>query len=80
MVQELKGNIRVFCRMRPLIGEEKDNGEEDVKHVKILSEKNLEISKEEAKGIASGTKNAKYEFEFDRSVVGCFPTEIFQSF
>merc|ERR1719507_1803850 len=66
MVQELKGNIRVFCRMRPLIGEEKDNGEEDVKHVKILSEKNLEISKEEAKGIASGTKNAKYEFEFDR--------------
>ena len=68
MVQELKGNIRVFCRMRPLIGEEKDNGEEDVKHVKILSEKNLEISKEEAKGIASGTKNAKYEFEFDRLV------------
>merc|ERR1719464_1755094 len=66
MVQELKGNIRVFCRMRPLIGEEKDNGEEDVKHVKILSEKNLEIFKEEAKGIASGTKNAKYEFEFDR--------------
>merc|ERR1719225_628715 len=66
MVQELKGNIRVFCRMRPLIGEEKENGEEDVKHVKILSEKNMEIYKEEAKGIASGTKNAKYEFEFDR--------------
>merc|ERR1712218_668159 len=63
MVQELKGNIRVFCRMRPLIGEEKENGEEDVK---ILSEKNMEISKEEAKGIAGGTKNAKYEFEFDR--------------
>ena len=68
MVQELKGNIRVFCRMRPLIGEEKINGEEDVKHVKILSEKNMEIFKEEAKGIASGTKNAKYEFEFDRLV------------
>merc|ERR1711978_846595 len=51
MVQELKGNIRVFCRMRPLIGEEKENGEE------------------EAKGIAGGTKNAKYEFEFDRLVL-----------
>ena len=68
MVQELKGNIRVFCRMRPLIGEEKENGDEDVKHVKILSEKNMEISKEETKGIAGGTKNAKYEFEFDRLV------------
>lgn len=67
MVQELKGNIRVFCRMRPLIGEEKVGSGEDIKHVKILSEKNMELMKEEAnKGIASGTKNAKYEFEFDR--------------
>ena len=70
MVQELKGNIRVFCRMRPLIGEEKVGSGEDIKHVKILSEKNMELMKEEAnKGIASGTKNAKYEFEFDRLVV-----------
>lgn len=69
LVQELKGNIRVFCRMRPLIGEEKQAAGEDIKHVKILSEKNLELMKDEAhKGIASGTKNAKYEFEFDRSV------------
>ena len=67
VVQELKGNIRVFCRMRPLIGEEQDNAGEDIKHVKITSEKNMEIVKDEAnKGIASGTKNAKYEFEFDR--------------
>ena len=69
MVQELKGNIRVFCRMRPLIGEEREKGEEDGKHVKILSEKNMEIFKEEVKGIASGTKNAKHEFEFDRLVL-----------
>ena len=55
--------------MRPLIGEEREKGEEDGKHVKILSEKNMEIFKEEVKGIASGTKNAKHEFEFDRLVL-----------
>ena len=70
MVQELKGNIRVFCRLRPLLGEEKHAVGEDIKHVKILSEKNMELMKDEAnKGIASGNKNAKYEFEFDRFVL-----------
>ena len=69
MVQELKGNIRVFCRMRPLLGEEKDHGE-DIKHVNITSEKNMELMKnvDEANKstIASGVKNSKYDFEFDR--------------
>ena len=69
MVQELKGNIRVFCRMRPLLGEEKESVGNVIRHVKILSEKNMELMKDEAnKGIASGNKNAKYEFEFDRFV------------
>merc|ERR1719347_2308917 len=53
--------------MRPRIGEEKEAAGDDIKHVKILSDKNLELGKDEAhKGIASGSKNAKYEFEFDR--------------
>ena len=67
-VQELKGNIRVFCRMRPLLGEEKDSGEE-IRHVNITSEKNMELTKlaEEAnKSIANGTKNSTYDFEFDK--------------
>ena len=73
MVLELKGNIRVFCRMRPLLGEERQAAGGDIKHVKIISEKNMELMKDEAnKGIASGTKNAKYEFEFDRFVLLCF--------
>merc|ERR1719471_2196122 len=68
MVQELKGNIRVFCRMRPLLGEETNAGD-DIKHVSITTEKNMELFKnaDDSKGtIASGTKNSKYEFEFDR--------------
>ena len=73
MVLELKGNIRVFCRMRPLLGEERQAAGGDIKHVKIISEKSMELMKDEAnKGIASGTKNAKYEFEFDRFVLLCF--------
>ena len=70
MVQELKGNIRVFCRMRPLLGDEKQVDRQEIKHVKILSEKKMELMKDDSnKGIASGTKNAKYEFEFDRFVL-----------
>ena len=67
-VQELKGNIRVFCRMRPLLGEERDSGDE-IRHVNITSEKNMELTKlaEEAnKSIANGTKNSTYDFEFDK--------------
>jgi len=67
LVQELKGNIRVFCRMRPLLGEEKEISDE-VKHVNIQSEKNLELIKSGAnESIAGGlNKNMKYDFEFDR--------------
>ena len=66
MVQELKGNIRVFCRMRPLLEEEMEKGH-DSKHVSITSEKNMELTKNDGdKSIAGGSKNAKYEFEFDR--------------
>jgi len=61
MVQELKGNIRVFCRMRPLLGEEKESGNES-RHVNISSEKNMELTK----FADGGTKNSKYDFEFDK--------------
>jgi len=69
MVQELKGNIRVFCRVRPLLGEEAANGKK-ITHIVIGSEKCLELVKKEdcpVANIAQGlNKNMKYEFEFDR--------------
>ena len=40
MVQELKGNIRVFCRVRPLLGEEAANGKK-ITHIVIGSEKSV---------------------------------------
>ena len=53
--------------MRPLLGEEKEISDE-VKHVNIQSEKNLELIKSGAnESIAGGlNKNMKYDFEFDR--------------
>lgn len=69
LVQELKGNIRVFCRLRPLLGEEKEAIDE-IRHVNIQSEKNLELIKtvdSANESIAGGlNKNMKYDFEFDR--------------
>jgi len=69
LVQELKGNIRVFCRMRPLLGDETEGGE-DIRHVNIQTEKNLELIKtvhSANESIAGGlNKNMKYDFEFDR--------------
>eukprot|EP00092_Neocalanus_flemingeri_P035226 GFUD01038330.1.p1 GENE.GFUD01038330.1~~GFUD01038330.1.p1 ORF type:complete len:706 (-),score=188.82 GFUD01038330.1:203-2320(-) len=69
LVQELKGNIRVFCRMRPLLGEEKD-GLDEIRHVNIQGEKTLELIKtvdSANESIAGGlNKNMKYDFEFDR--------------
>lgn len=42
-----QGNIRVFCRVRPLIGEEiKNNGDSDViHHINFIDERTLELCK-----------------------------------
>ncbi|KAF2349505.1 Spindle pole body-associated protein Vik1/Cik1 microtubule binding domain [Trinorchestia longiramus] len=46
-VQELKGNIRVYCRIRPLLEEEiRQNGDsDDIHHINVLSESSLELLK-----------------------------------
>lgn len=53
-VLELKGNIRVLCRVRPLLDKEKSSGED--MPVKVLNEENVRVNSE---------KSDK-EFEFDR--------------
>merc|ERR1719317_1122846 len=65
IIQELKGNIRVFCRLRPLLGAEKDDGE-DIKHVNIQDEKNLELFKSQQSGAGGANKDLRYDFEFDK--------------
>ncbi|CAL4109466.1 unnamed protein product, partial [Meganyctiphanes norvegica] len=70
-VQELKGNIRVFCRLRPLLSDEvKENGGDDtIQHVNILDEKSLEVSKGDLNSSSmSGLKNRgtdRFDFSYD---------------
>jgi len=67
LVQELKGNIRVFCRVRPLLGDEVAKYG-SITHIHHTAENALELVKTtDSETVASGmNKNMKYDFEFDR--------------
>ncbi|XP_076471326.1 carboxy-terminal kinesin 2-like [Babylonia areolata] len=73
-IQELKGNIRVFCRVRPLIGEELMTSDGAIHHLnfpdpdnKVLEMDRLtEMSMNESTLYNNRRGNNKYEFSFDR--------------
>jgi kinesin family protein C1 len=73
-VQELKGNIRVFCRIRPIIPSDKMPGGK-IAHLNVLHDKSLEVHKLNAdmtlnessmNAPASGKGPSKIDFNFDR--------------
>ncbi|KAK2140452.1 hypothetical protein LSH36_1348g00016, partial [Paralvinella palmiformis] len=79
-IQELKGNIRVFCRVRPLIGEELTAGSGEIGHIdfpdKAGDGKILELKK---LGEISTSENSMYEFNFDRVFApNCTQREVFE--
>lgn len=50
MIIEIQGNIRVFCRVRPLLGEELEkNGSDHIHHISFTDEKSLEMIKQGSK-------------------------------
>ncbi|KAI4898295.1 hypothetical protein NFI96_033501 [Prochilodus magdalenae] len=64
-IQELKGNIRVFCRVRPLLS----NREATVPHIQLPSHDNkaLTLAKVEESHVGRTTDTQKsYNFSFDR--------------
>uniref|UniRef100_A0A669QP25 Kinesin-like protein n=1 Tax=Phasianus colchicus TaxID=9054 RepID=A0A669QP25_PHACC len=68
LVQELKGNIRVFCRVRPLLAAEKETqkGMEHL-HFPPQDNKTLVLLREEESHIGRERKDdLKYDFSFDR--------------
>ncbi|KAK3875436.1 hypothetical protein Pcinc_019693 [Petrolisthes cinctipes] len=78
LVQELKGNIRVFCRVRPLLNEEiKNNGGSDViHHISSMDDRTLELCKSTdpngstmsgLKGRGAGTIEFSYDKVFQPS-------------
>ncbi|XP_041069526.1 kinesin-like protein KIFC1 isoform X5 [Carcharodon carcharias] len=67
-VQELKGNIRVICRVRPVLDSEKE-GSSEIEHVQFSAsdEKVIALTKREESHIGRDRKGeVKYDFSFDR--------------
>ncbi|OWF50540.1 carboxy-terminal kinesin 2-like [Mizuhopecten yessoensis] len=72
-IQELKGNIRVFCRVRPLLGDECLGNNGDVQHMNFpdVDQKVLELEKigdmaMNESCLAASRRGNKFEFSFDR--------------
>jgi kinesin family protein C1 len=76
-IQELKGNIRVFCRVRPFIGEEIKEFGEFPTHFEFQpnNDRIIDISTEKISGINGKTDNKKFNFTFDK----VFPPSIGQA-
>ncbi|XP_013777347.2 carboxy-terminal kinesin 2-like isoform X1 [Limulus polyphemus] len=75
IIQELKGNIRVFCRVRPLLPNELDEiPEEHIPHIAFPDPDNREvqlmrlsdISLNESSVVGKTKTPVKYDFTFDR--------------
>ncbi|XP_060069856.1 carboxy-terminal kinesin 2-like [Ylistrum balloti] len=72
-IQELKGNIRVFCRVRPLLGDECLGNNGEVQHMNFpdLDQKVLELEKVgdmsmNESCLTASRRGNKFEFSFDR--------------
>ena len=69
-IQELKGNIRVFCRVRPALSHETVNGGKNLAEIKFpdSSSEGREIECVEDKGESSLGKEIikNYPFQFDK--------------
>ncbi|KAJ1895768.1 kinesin-like nuclear fusion protein, partial [Kickxella alabastrina] len=65
-VQELKGNIRVFCRVRPLVGEEKAMaGALPLSFPECEEQNEIELSQSSENALGKTTARA-FPFKFDR--------------
>ncbi|XP_052089506.1 carboxy-terminal kinesin 2-like [Mytilus californianus] len=63
-IQDLNGNIRVFCRVRPLLNHEKQGNNCTIDHINFPDQKTIEVVKT---GHASESKNKLQKtFNFDK--------------
>nr|XP_032836655.1 kinesin-like protein KIFC1 [Petromyzon marinus] len=79
LVQELKGNIRVFCRVRPLLGDEVSKS---AGHICFpsMDDSGIALVKQEESHTGRGeSKPLRYEFSFDKVFQsGCSQSDVFQ--
>lgn len=66
-IQELKGNIRVFCRVRPLVGAEVEKYDGQIKHIGVGDDKSLEILRpaDSPSNTTASSNNRAERFQFD---------------
>eukprot|EP01117_Protostelium_nocturnum_P008739 TRINITY_DN3133_c0_g1_i1.p2 TRINITY_DN3133_c0_g1~~TRINITY_DN3133_c0_g1_i1.p2 ORF type:complete len:697 (-),score=270.08 TRINITY_DN3133_c0_g1_i1:97-2187(-) len=65
-IQELKGNIRVFCRVRPYLGDEIKEFNGNMEHYEFQNDKSLDINTSVMSGITGKTDGKKFNFGFDK--------------
>ncbi|XP_054663658.1 kinesin-like protein KIFC1 isoform X1 [Grus americana] len=68
LIQELKGNIRVFCRVRPLLPEEEER-QKNLEHLRFPPQDNkaLVLCRPEESHIGRDRRgDVRYDFSFDR--------------
>lgn len=70
-IQELKGNIRVLCRVRPFLEHEKfENGLADIKYPDESKEgKEIEIIGQTTESSLGSVHTKSYPFTFDKVIV-----------
>ncbi|KAJ3270073.1 kinesin-like nuclear fusion protein [Terramyces sp. JEL0728] len=78
-IQELKGNIRVFCRMRPLLGEEITKNDDSLCQINFPNAENSIELVQFLENAAGNKTNAKtIPFKFDRVFLPSTPqSEVF---
>ncbi|ORX94060.1 kinesin-domain-containing protein [Basidiobolus meristosporus CBS 931.73] len=63
-IQELKGNIRVFCRVRPLLGAELSDS---ISHIHFPDDqKSIELNQTQTSADGSKTTSKTFPFQFDK--------------
>ncbi|KAK9685145.1 kinesin-like nuclear fusion protein [Basidiobolus ranarum] len=63
-IQELKGNIRVFCRVRPLLGAELSDS---MSHIYFAEDqKSIELNQSQTSADGSKTTSKTFPFQFDK--------------
>nr|XP_013813952.1 PREDICTED: carboxy-terminal kinesin 2-like [Apteryx mantelli mantelli] len=81
LVQELKGNIRVFCRVRPLLESEKET-QKGLEHLRFSPHDNKALTLCRAEESHTGRErkgDVRYDFSFDRVFPpACSQEEVFE--
>jgi kinesin family protein C1 len=78
--QELKGNIRVFCRVRPLLSSEiqTNNGSSDLQHLTFqpFNDRSIDVNASQSSAITGkADTQKKFEFSFDKVFAPNAPQE-----